>query len=172
MGMGSHEPHYRGITDVWLTPKSIIDSLGPFDLDPFAAPEPRPWPTAKRHILKEQDGLKQPWGDSNVFVWCNPPYGPEAGACVAKLADHGNGIALVFARTETKWFQAIACRATSLFFPAGRLVFRRPDGSAPNGNGGAPSVFIAFGEEAHRRLERMGMPGFFAKPYGVLGDLI
>jgi len=171
--MSGHEPHYRGLTDVWLTPKPVIDTLGPFDLDPFAASEPRPWPTAKRHITKEQDGLKQYWGGSEIFVWCNPPYGPEAGACIGKLADHGNGIALVFARTETKWFQAIIPRATSLFFPRGRLTFCRADGTVPKGNGGAPSVFVAFGDEAHRRLERAAFPGFFAKPMrGVLSDLL
>ena len=90
-----------------------------------------------------------------------------------KMADHGNGIALIFARTETKWFQAFVCRATSLFFPAGRLVFCLPDGTPGAGNAGAPSVFVAFGAEAHRRLERWNYPGFFAKPTsGMLGDLV
>lgn len=35
----------------WLTPKYIIDELGPFDLDPCAA-DSMPWPTAKRMVTK------------------------------------------------------------------------------------------------------------------------
>ena len=168
-GIGSHETPHHGVTNVWLTPKFVIDALGPFDLDPCAAPEPRPWPTAKRHIVKAENGLKQPWGG---FVFCNPPYGPESGDWVEKLASHGNGIALVFARTETKWFQAVVCRASLLFFPAGRFSFCRPDGTDGNSNSGAPSVFLAFGDEAARRLEKAAMPGFFAKPYGLLEGLV
>ncbi len=166
-----HETSIRGATNVWLTPKSVIDALGPFDLDPCAAPSPRPWPTAARHIVESENGLTQKWGG---LVFCNPPYGPEAGAWVEKLADHGNGIALVFARTETKWFQAVAHRATSLFFPAGRFEFCRPDGTPGNSNAGAPSVFLAFGNEAHLRLKNSTMSGFFATPYrvGLLEGLI
>ncbi len=33
-------------TDTWLTPKFIIDALGPFDLDPCACPNPRPFDCA------------------------------------------------------------------------------------------------------------------------------
>lgn len=32
----------------WLTPRNIVDALGPFDLDP-CAPIVRPWPTAVQH---------------------------------------------------------------------------------------------------------------------------
>ncbi len=34
----------------------------------------------------------------------NPPYGEQTERWLAKLAKHGNGIALVYARTETKMF--------------------------------------------------------------------
>lgn len=39
----------------WLTPKGIIDALGPFDLDPCFS-DPRPWDTATIHFA-EQDVL-------------------------------------------------------------------------------------------------------------------
>jgi hypothetical protein len=51
----------------WLTPKEIIDILGPFDLDPCFS-LPHPWETAKNFFTEKEDGLIQPWSG---FVWCN-----------------------------------------------------------------------------------------------------
>ena len=47
-------------SDVWLTPKYIIDDIGPFDLDPCTEKE-RPWPTAESHFTLIDDGLMQDW---------------------------------------------------------------------------------------------------------------
>ena len=80
--------------DEWLTPPEIIHALGCFDLDP-CAPVVRPWPTATRHYTIEDNGLVQPWDGR---IWCNPPYGTETGRWLARMAEHGNGIALIFAR--------------------------------------------------------------------------
>lgn len=60
-GMASHERSEDSNT-VWLTPPSLLSFLGEFDLDPCAAPSPRPWSTAKRHIELPEDGLKADWG--------------------------------------------------------------------------------------------------------------
>lgn len=46
--LGSHE-RASGGTDEWLTPKWLVDRLGPFDLDP-CSPINRPWATAARHF--------------------------------------------------------------------------------------------------------------------------
>lgn len=89
--------------DEWLTPPEIIKAFPEFDLDP-CAPINRPWPTARAHYTKDDDGLQKDW---QGCVWMNPPYGSECQKWLAKLAEHGNGIALVFARTETKMFQKI-----------------------------------------------------------------
>lgn len=154
----THERSYQGETNVWLTPKYIIDTLGPFDLDPCAAPEPRPWETAKNNFVKSDDGLLKIWSG---FVWLNPPYGPETGIWLDKLGNHNNGIALVFARTDTRWFQNIARIASLLFFPAGRIHFYKPDGSKGRAAPTAPSVFIAFGQQARDRLIASDMDGVF-----------
>jgi hypothetical protein len=87
--------------DEWLTPKYITDTLGPFDLDPCSPGDRRPWDTATYHLDESDNGLAAPWFGK---VWCNPPYGRETFKWLSKLADHGNGIALVFARTETAGF--------------------------------------------------------------------
>jgi hypothetical protein len=60
-------------THIWLTPREIVTPLGPFELDPCAAPSPRPWPTAVRHIELPECGLTAKWEGR---VWLNPPLWP------------------------------------------------------------------------------------------------
>ena len=139
-------------SDSWITPRWLLERLGPFDLDPCAC-DPQPWPCAARCFTVKDDGLLQPWSG---LVYCNPPYGDATSAWLERIAIHGNGIALVFARTETRmFFRAVWGRARSLLFLQGRLAFHRPDGSAPRpgANSGGPSVLIAYGQDAERRLQ-------------------
>lgn len=165
--MGSHQSAGAD-THVWLTPPHILDALGPFDLDPCAAPEPRPWPTATTHWGPADTPLARPWLGR---VWLNPPYGPKAliGPWLRRMADHGQGTALIFARTETAiFFEAVWDRATALLFFKGRLCFYRPDGTLPRsdqggGNAGAPSVLVAYGEADAERLQGSGLPGRFIR---------
>lgn len=160
MSMGSHQST-RMISDTWLTPPGIINALGPFDLDPCAAPEPRPWPTAARHLVRADDGLTAPWSGR---VWLNPPYSREATRWLARLADHGHGTALVFARTETSWFvEHVWKQATLLLFLAGRLHFHRADGTRAPANAGAPSVLAAYGDYDAERLASSGLTGAIAR---------
>ncbi|WP_051898627.1 DNA N-6-adenine-methyltransferase [Sciscionella sediminilitoris] len=143
----------------WLTPWWLLRELGDFDLDPCAAPAPRPWPTARYHIAAEDgDGLAAAWSGR---VWLNPPYNRDARGWLARLAEHGQGTALVFARTETAWFvSTVWQRATALLFLDGRVHFCRQDGIAAK-NSGAPSVLIAYGHEDARILGRSGLPGAY-----------
>jgi hypothetical protein len=157
----THERAFEGETNVWLTPPDILEALGPFDLDPCAAPQPRPWPTARNHYVAEDDGLTQPW---EGFVWLNPPYGPHVGRWLDRMAQHGSGIALVFARTETIWFQRSVCHAAGVLFPAKRIRFRRPSGEPDAGSASAPSCFLAYGEIAVERLSASTIAGFFVQP--------
>ena len=156
--MGAHQSA-RMLTDTWLTPPEILAALGPFDLDPCAAPDPRPWPTAARHIARPADGLLAEWQGR---VFCNPPYGPRTGSWLAHLAEHGHGTALVFARTETTWFASTVWdRASGALFLHGRIHFCRPDGSRAPDNSGAPSVLVAYGDDDARRLRGCGLDGTF-----------
>lgn len=163
--MGSHHSTNAG-SHVWLTPPFILEALGGFDLDPCAAPEPRPWPTAKEHWTHSDNSLQRPW---HGRVWLNPPYGPKASIApwLRRMADHGKGTALIFARTETViFFETVWDRATALLFFRGRLFFHRKDGSLPRhdtggGNAGAPSVLVAYGDDDAARLERSGLNGRF-----------
>lgn len=141
-GIGGHHRAYRGRTDEWLTPPEIISTLGRFDLDP-CAPINRPWDTSDHHFTVEDNGLHRRWFGR---VWLNPPYGPDTGQWLAKLAKHGNGIALIFARTETDmFFRHVWGCASALLFLRGRLHFHHLDGSRAKANAGGPSVLVAYG---------------------------
>lgn len=156
MSLSSHQRPVRGETDVWLTPPEIISALGPFDLDP-CSPVDRPWDTAVRHFTIEDDGLAQDWSG---FAWVNPPFGPEAQRWLARLAAHGDGIGLVPARTETRWFVAeVWQKADAVLFLYGRPHFHHADGSRARANSGAPICLIAYGERAASRLAESGLPG-------------
>lgn len=144
-----HESPVEGETDSWITPKYIVDALGEFDLDPCEC-IPQPWRLAKQAYTILEDGLSKEW---HGRVWCNPPYGPRTKFWVEKLAKHGNGIALIFARTETALYHdVIFPTADGYLFPRGRISFYRPDGTQPKSTSGAPSVLIAWGNENRAAL--------------------
>jgi hypothetical protein len=159
----------RAISNTWLTPPSILSKLGPFDLDPCAAPLPRPWPTAARHIALPEDGLAATWEGR---VWMNPPYSGEVDRWMRKLAGHGHGTALTFARTETSWFwESVWQKADAVLFIAGRLHFCRPSGHVARANAGAPSVLAAYGTEDADTLAASGIPGAFMRGWRLTVDL-
>ena len=156
-GMGGHQSA-KAMKDEWLTPPHILRALGHFDLDP-CAPVNRPWDTASTHMTIEDNGLAKPWSGR---VWCNPPYGLEAAKWLARLADHGNGIALIFARTETRmFFETVWPKADALLFIEGRLHFHHVDGTRAAANSGAPSVLVAYGASNADALRLCGLPGKF-----------
>lgn len=153
--MGSHHSA-RAETTTWLTPPHITQALGNFDLDPCAAPN---WPTAKRHIILPEDGYEADW---HGRVWLNPPYGMEAWKWLDKLAEHGQGTALIFARTETAGFvEQVWNKATAVKFLHGRLHFHKPDGTRAKANSGAPSVLVAYGIADAVYLANSDIPGTY-----------
>lgn len=159
MGIGSHQSS-RMKNEEWLTPPNIINAVSPFDLDP-CAPIDRQWETAYHHMTILDDWLSKEWFGK---VWMNPPYWKETGKWLKKLADHGNGIALLFARTETKmFFDHVWNKATAVLFIEWRLFFHYVDGTKAKANAWAPSVLIAYGDEMAFRLEHCGIKGKFIR---------
>lgn len=164
-GMGGHEKGFAGLNDEWLTPPEIMTELsrepfGQFDLDPCAPINP-PWRTAKKQYSINDDGLFQSWAP-NDRVWLNPPYGPQTGEWLRKLANHGNGMALIFARTETAaFFNYVWDKAHALFFLKGRLHFYTVEGKKSGNNAGAPSVLIAYGQKNAECLKTASLSGKF-----------
>jgi hypothetical protein len=148
--------------DEWLTPPYITDALGPFDLDPCQPIDP-PFTHALIGYNVLDDGLAQTWRGR---VWCNPPYGRETFKWLDKLATHGNGMSLIFARTETIGFHAqVWQRADAVFFFKGRLKFHYVTGE-PAAAANAPSCLVAYGANNVEALKRAADAG------DLLGKLV
>jgi hypothetical protein len=161
-----------GETHEWYTPPAFFDALGAtFDLDPCMPPIPfgargvgQPWPDdappvpwvpVRRWYTPADNGLVQPW---DGLVWLNPPYGNQAVPFLSRLVEHGHGIALVFARTETAWWHASAPRASSVLFLRDRVHHIRADGH--QGRGAMGSALLAYGDEASAVLLRSRLAGW------------
>lgn len=160
-GMGSHQSSKSGTND-WFTPPAIIEALGgadSFDLDPCSA-DVRPFETARAYYTAQDNGLLLPWFGR---VYLNPPYSnPLLARFMARMAAHACGIALIFARTETKAFHRYVWgAATGILFLRGRLNFHLPSGERAKRNGGAPSVLISYGDEDRDILAAAPIDGQF-----------
>jgi hypothetical protein len=156
MAIGGHHST-RIKNQEWLTPFWILKELGIFDLDP-CAPINRPWPTARDHYTMLDDGLKKDW---HGRVWLNPPYDHKImWNWIYKLSNHGNGIALIFARTETKgFFDFVWEKANALLFIKGRLSFYDHHGEKSKYNSGGPSVLAAYGFNNAEILKNCNIKG-------------
>ncbi len=111
---------------------------------------------ARRHYTLEQDGLAQPWLG---MVWLKPPYDRrEIGKWIARLAEHGRGVALVYARTDTAWFQDYP--PDGLLLLRGRVHFIERKGSSTV-SGASPSMLMAYGKEAVDGLACSTLRGSF-----------
>lgn len=137
-----------GATVEWYTPPELFVKLGiRFDLDPAAGHVD--FVPADRQI-ERVGGLDEPWVGR---VWLNPPYGPQSVPFIDRMIEHANGILLVAARTETRWFQKAAASAQTVCFLRDRLHFvRGTDGL--QGRSSHASVLMAWGEVSRAALWR------------------
>lgn len=78
------------------------------------------------------------------------------------MAKHGRGIMLIFARVETRvWQKEIFPTADGVMFPDRRISFCLPDGTQGS-SAGAPSAFVAWGEECRSALIKLVDTGSIA----------
>jgi phage N-6-adenine-methyltransferase len=127
---------FTSSTDEWATPQEVFDALNAefnFTLDPCATPENA---KCKKFYTREEDGLSKSWKGETVFM--NPPYGREIGKWVAKISQEG-GVALLPARTDTRWFHDHIYNKAEIRFIKGRLKFGGSKNSAP-----FPSMICVF----------------------------
>jgi hypothetical protein len=148
--------YYQSKSVEWYTPPELFEALGVrFDLDPAAPVGGVPWVPADRHYSREDDGLTQPWSGR---VWLNPPYGLGIGRWMGRLAEHGDGLALVFARTDMLWFQRAMNEATAVCFIKDRLNFIPGEGQQREPRpASAPSVLLAYGVSCALTLAESGI---------------
>lgn len=137
--------HYSSKTYEWSTPQDLFDRLNEefhFTLDPCATKKNA---KCQKFYTKEDDGLSRDWSGERVFM--NPPYGREIGKWVAKIAYEG-GVALLPARTDTRWFHDYIYGKAEIRFLKGRLKFGESKNSAP-----FPSMVVIF--EALKKLKEV-----------------
>ena len=144
----------RGSKNIeWYTPPWIFEKLGlKFDLDPCHPEQVIPYIPAFKTDCEKDDGLKQPW---NGLVWCNPPYGKFTKDWLKKMHEHRNGVALVFSRTDCKWFHDYAAKADAILFLNGRVAFVDGLGVTGNSSSACGSMLIGWGEESVKALKGM-----------------
>lgn len=124
-------------TDEWSTPQNLFDELNSefhFDLDVCATKDNA---KCKKFFTKKENGLNQEW---NGVVWMNPPYGREIEKWIKKCSEYNNiAVALLPARTDTKWFHDYIYHKSQIRFIKGRLKFGNCKNSAP-----FPSMIVIF----------------------------
>lgn len=116
----------------WETPKDFFAAVHAefhFTLDAAATKENR---KCERYYDAKADGLSKSW--ANETVWCNPPYGTALPKWVRKChdeAEHATVVALIPARTDTRWFHDYIYHKAEVRFIRGRLRFSGSKNSAP-----------------------------------------
>lgn len=124
----THEFGWTGSIE-WYTPKEVFKALNlKFDLDPCSpGKDIVPWIPARKHFTIEDNGLHMFWGPCKS-VWLNPPYGRATYKWLETMTRNVRsfactGIALLFSRTDTNWFQDFVAKADAVCFLSKRLSF-------------------------------------------------
>lgn len=129
-------------SEEWYTPKPLFNALNKtygFTLDPCCTKESA---LCSRFFTKKEDGLHQSWEGERVFL--NPPYGREIRKWIEKAARESEEnsvlvVALLPARTDTKWFHDYIYKKHQIIFLKGRIKFSGASNSAP-----FPSMIVIF----------------------------
>lgn len=140
----------------WYTPIDILEGLGLFDLDPCTSTEAINYnDSAKNYFTAEDDGLTKEWFGR---IWLNPPY-DNIEAFMEKMANHNNGIALTFNRSDTKWYHNfVKGKAVGIFQIKGRLKFLDQNINIKS-TAGAASILIIYGIENLKYFENYKKEG-------------
>ena len=133
---------FSSSTDLWATPQDFFDRLNEefhFTLDPCTNGTNTKCP---KFYMKQEDGLTQDWSGERVFM--NPPYGRVIGDWIRKAYEEGTKedtivVALIPARTDTKYWHDYVMKAKEIRFVKGRLKFGDGSNSAP-----FPSAVVVF----------------------------
>lgn len=71
------------------------------------------------------------------------------------MNEHRNGVSLVFARTDTKWYHDYVAKADAILFLRGRIAFVDGLGATGGSGAGCGSMLIAWGDDCVEALQNM-----------------
>jgi hypothetical protein len=162
----------------WNTPDEVLGlvrqhaSPEGIALDPCSNPTSFVNAEVEWRLERGEDGLALPWeGQGLTFV--NPPYGPGlmrnwAEKICEEAAAGVEIIALVPARTETRWFALFWHAASAICFWAGRIRFVQPEepGSAAIASTANAATFPSAVVYLGSRVER------FHQTFSVAGKVV
>lgn len=121
------------LRDDWRTPKSLFDDLNQefsFDLDPASNDFNF---KCEKHFTIKDNGLVQSWANHSVYL--NPPYGREIyDWCKKAYLEKDKAkviVALLPARTDTRWFHEFIYKKAEIRFIKGRVHFDESKNAAP-----------------------------------------
>ena len=128
----------------WATPQDFYNQLDAefeFTLDPCASKSST---KCSSFYTADDDGLSKDWEGQTVFM--NPPYGRKIGNWIQKAYEEGEKgntrvVALIPARTDTKYWHSYCMKASEIRFVKGRLKFGH--GNAKN-SAPFPSAVVVF----------------------------
>lgn len=156
----------------WCTPPEFLSHVRNFDnigLDPCA--NAASVVNAKHSFDEISNGLSQNWGGHGL-VFVNPPYDAmkEWSEKICKEAILGTEIILlVNARTETKWFHALAKTRPAICLIAGRLRFINPHSdhltTSLQPKAPIPSLVMYFGSRNERFYYFFNKIGYVARSF-------
>jgi phage N-6-adenine-methyltransferase len=123
----------------WATPQNLFDELNHqynFDVDVCA--HSRNY-KCEKYYTEDDNALEQEWKGT---CWMNPPYDQSAIFIEKAYEESLKGsrvVALIPARTDTKYFHNYCMQAEEIMFIKGRLKFGDSKNSAP-----FPSMLVVF----------------------------
>src|SRR5690625_3063082 len=125
--------HYSSKTNEWATPQCFFDRLDEefnFTLDPCSDGLNA---KCEKFFTQEDDGLTQSWAGESVFM--NPPYGRVIGEWIKKAYEESKKgamvVALIPARTDTRYWHEYVMKADEIRLIKGRLKFGDGKNNAP-----------------------------------------
>lgn len=158
--MSNLAPLMSSAREDWNTPYSVLElvrEVGPIVFDPCSNPASVVGAAVEWQRDRDGDSLARSWPVNCPAIglaFVNPPYGRTIGAWLERC--HGwrwsapgrEAIALVHARTDTRWFQEHARSADALCFWKGRIRFGGGRAGAP-----FPSLFMYWGSRSEHFAE-------------------
>ncbi len=165
--MANLKPLMSSAKSDWWTPDEVLGRVrmfgGSIQLDPCAATDTD---IAAVNLTADDGGLVEDWigvgGGDEGTTFVNPPYGREIGSWVNACHEWWRAgcidvIALVPARTDTRWFKTCWDTASAICFWEGRITFVGAEHPAP-----FPSALVYWGESLRR----------FSSVFGDVGKVV